>query len=132
KEQRVEVTCHGTGTVHADSTLFRRAVSNLLSNALRYTLPGGEVTLSVREREDRSTGVVIRDTGAGIAPEDLPRIFDRFYRSAGSRAGYPEGTGLGLAIVKSIMDLHGGGCGITSEPDRGTAVTLAFPHMTPL
>ncbi|MHB8783477.1 MAG: heavy metal sensor histidine kinase [Desulfobacteria bacterium] len=132
KEQRVEVTCHGTGTVHADPTLFRRVVSNLLSNALRHTPPGGEVTLSVREREDRSAEVVIRDTGAGIAPEDLPRIFDRFYRSAGAKAGHPEGTGLGLAIVKSIMDLHGGGCGITSEPGRGTAVTLAFPHMTPL
>lgn len=128
REQRVEVTCRGTGTVQADPTLFRRAVSNLLSNALRHTPPGGEVTLSVGEREDRSTEVVIRDTGAGIVPEDLPRIFDRFYRSAGAKTGYPEGTGLGLAIVKSIMDLHGGGCGITSGPDRGTTVTLVFPR----
>ncbi|MCL5965907.1 MAG: heavy metal sensor histidine kinase [Deltaproteobacteria bacterium] len=128
REQRVEVTCHGTGTVHADPTLFRRAVSNILSNALRHTPPGGKVAISVREREDRSTEVVIRDTGAGIAPDDLPRIFDRFHRSAGSRADYPEGTGLGLAIVKSIMDLHGGGCRITSEPDQGTVVTLVFPR----
>jgi two-component system heavy metal sensor histidine kinase CusS len=126
-EQAVEVTCRGHGFVFGDANLFRRALSNLLANALQHTSTGGRVTITVLESEDQSVEVRVSDTGAGIGPEHLPRIFDRFYRADRARSRRPEGTGLGLAIVKSIMDLHGGSASIESEPGKGTTVTLRFP-----
>jgi two-component system heavy metal sensor histidine kinase CusS len=127
EEQGVEVACQGQAFLNADAMLFRRAVSNLLSNALRYTPRGGKITLSVQPSEDQSVEVRVSDTGSGIDPEHLPRIFDRFYRADRTRSPYPQGTGLGLAIVKSIMDLHRGTVTIQSEPARGTTVILRFP-----
>src|SRR5262249_40680544 len=81
EERDVEVICHGQALVHADLILFRRAISNLLSNALHYTPCGGTVTLSVTPAEDHTIIVRVSDTGVGIAPEHLPKIFDRFYRA---------------------------------------------------
>lgn len=127
EEQGVEVTCQGNALLNADSILFRRVVSNLLSNALQYTPRGGKITLSVNQIDDECVELSVSDTGSGIAPEHLPRIFDRFYRADRARSQYPQGTGLGLAIVKSIMDLHSGTVMIESEPDKGTTVTLKFP-----
>jgi two-component system heavy metal sensor histidine kinase CusS len=126
EEQGVTVTCEGYGTIYADSILLRRAVSNLLSNALQYTPRGGEVVLSAEPQEDRSVKIRVSDTGTGIAPEHLPRIFDRFYRADPSRSRYPQGMGLGLSIVRSIVDLHRGDVSIQSDPG-GTIVTLLFP-----
>jgi len=129
-EQGVEVICRGNGLLNADPILFRRALSNLLSNALQYTPRGGKIKISVTQSDDQSIEVSVSDTGSGIAPEDIPRVFDRFYRADRARSQYPQGMGLGLAIVKSIMDLHGGTVVVQSEPTKGTIVTLRFLRLT--
>lgn len=131
KEQGVEVICEGTSWLTGDPMLFRRAVSNLLANALRHTQAGDSVHLSLRSLDNRTVEVKVRDTGSGIAPEHLPKIFDRFYRADHSRSPAPGGTGLGLAIVQSIMRLHGGTASAQSVLGQGTTVTLKFPA-TPL
>jgi signal transduction histidine kinase len=99
-------------------------VSNLLENALRYTQAGGAVEITVFERGG-GAAVSVKDNGAGIGPEHLPRVFDRFYRADPSRS--TEGMGLGLALVKSIVEMHGGVAKIESKPGQGTTVTLEFP-----
>jgi len=127
EEQGVRIVCEGNAMVQADPILFRRAVSNLLSNALQYTPRGGTVTVSAKSTEDLGTEIRVEDTGSGIAPEHLPKIFDRFYRVDSARSKFPQGFGLGLSIVKSIMDLHGGAVDIRSQTSKGTLVTLKFP-----
>jgi len=127
QEQGVEIVCRGTGDVSADPALFRQAVSNLLSNALQYTPRGGRVTMSVAQPDHQWVEVAVSDTGSGIEPKHLPRIFDRFYRADESRSRYAHGSGLGLAIVKSIMSLHGGEAAIDSAVGKGTTVRLRFP-----
>jgi two-component system, OmpR family, heavy metal sensor histidine kinase CusS len=127
EEHEVEVICEGHAQVYADPILFRRAVSNLLSNGLQYTPGGGTVTLSVTQADDATIIVRVRDTGIGIAPTHLPKIFDRFYRVDPARSQSYPGMGLGLAIVKSIMTLHGGTVTVESVPHQGTTVTLRLP-----
>jgi two-component system heavy metal sensor histidine kinase CusS len=124
-EQNVAITCAGEGTVYADSMLFGRAVSNLVENALRFTPAGGTVVIDIAVRTAQSE-ISVADTGCGIAPEHLLRVFDRFYRVDPSRSSH--GTGLGLALVKSITDLHGGSVKLDSKVGRGTTVTLTFPN----
>ena len=126
-DEGVEVTCRGTASLLGDPVLFRRAVSNLLSNALKYTPRGGEIAVSVCQAEDGSVEVEVRDTGCGINEEDLPKIFDRFYRVSAMRQKDPHGSGLGLSIVKAVMDLHGGKVDIASQPGKGTSAQLSFP-----
>ena len=126
EEHEVEIRCEGHALVYADPILFRRAVSNLLSNALHYTPHGGTVTLSVTPADDHTITVRVGDTGVGIAPEHLPKIFDRFYRVDPARSQRYPGMGLGLAIVKSIMELHGGMVTAQSVPRQGTTITLQF------
>ncbi len=125
-DQGVQVLCEGNETVQADPTLFHRAVSNLLSNALHYTPRGGKIVFSIRHVPNGTIQVVCSDTGIGIAPEHLSRIFDRFYRIDSSRHGPAEGTGLGLSIVKSIMHLHGGDFTVTSVVGEGSSFSLIF------
>jgi two-component system, OmpR family, heavy metal sensor histidine kinase CusS len=127
EDNGITVICEGSALLKADQILFQRAVSNLVSNALQYTSRGGTVTISVREAVDRCVEVSVQDTGIGISSEDLPKIFDRFYRASSGRSRHPEGTGLGLPIVKSIMDLHGGTVYVQSESGKGTTATLRFP-----
>lgn len=126
RDEGVRVTSTGETALYADPLLFRRAVGNLLANALNHTPAGGEVVISVREGEDRSVDVAVSDTGCGIAPEHLPHVFDRFYRVPLQGKTDKQGSGLGLAIVRSIMELHGGSVEVKSQPDRGTTVTLRF------
>jgi two-component system heavy metal sensor histidine kinase CusS len=127
QEQGVEVRCEGVATVHADPLLFRRAVSNVLSNALQYTPRGGSIVMSVAASADEGTTVRVSDTGCGIEPEHLPKLFDRFYRIDRARSHAPHNLGLGLAIVKSIVELHHGVVTVQSEPGKGTTVSLQFP-----
>jgi len=123
-DHHVTINCSGDGQIYADPDLFERALGNLLDNALRFTPENGSIQIALSKR-DADFGVAVRDNGRGIAPEHLPRVFDRFYRADSSRGS--DGAGLGLALVKSIIDLHGGSAKIESEIGRGTTVTLLFP-----
>lgn len=128
--------------VNADRMLLRRALVNVVTNAIRHTPAWGRITLSALEH-DSGVDVVIADTGVGIPPASLPRVFDRYYRvrgatTPGARACEPqvnegvasggEGAGLGLPIVRGIMQLHGGDVHIESIPGSGTTVVLHFPR----
>lgn len=126
-EQEITLITGGAGTVLADSGLLRRALGNLIVNALRHTPSGGRIAVAAGETLDREVEIVVSDTGDGIAPVDLPYVFDRFYRADSARLRQGTGTGLGLAIVQSIMQVHGGTVSLDSELGRGTAVTLKFP-----
>ncbi|MBV8880636.1 MAG: heavy metal sensor histidine kinase [Planctomycetaceae bacterium] len=112
--------------ISADRSLFQRAAGNLIDNALTHTPKGGRILLRA-ERDDGRVRVEVSDTGPGIAPEHLPRVFDRLYRADRSRSASTGGSGLGLAIVKSIAELHGGKAEISSEVGKGTRVSLLLP-----
>ncbi|MEO8560902.1 MAG: ATP-binding protein [bacterium] len=111
--------------VLVDPTAFRQIVTNLVENAVRYTREGG-VTLRTRAA-DGGTWVEVSDTGIGIAPEHLPRIFERFYRVDAGRSREEGGTGLGLAIVRHLVDAHGGRVEATSAVGRGTTISVLIP-----
>jgi signal transduction histidine kinase len=98
----------------------------LIDNAIKHTPPGGSVTVHV-QRHGQSAQVTVADTGAGIAAEHLPRIFDRFYRADRARAREQGGTGLGLAIAKMLVDAHDGQLQLTSTLGVGTQVTVTLP-----
>jgi signal transduction histidine kinase len=105
-----------------------RAVSNLVSNAIAHTTPGGTVTLAATN-EDVAMRIEVSDTGIGISAQALPRVFDRFFRVDPSRSKSSGGAGLGLAIVQSILALHGGSAEITSQLGRRSRVTLRVPAL---
>jgi signal transduction histidine kinase len=107
--------------VEVDPLRVREVLINLLANALRHTSAGGKITVAA-EAGARMIVVSVRDTGSGIAPDDLPRIFDRFYKGATS-----HGSGLGLAIVRNLIVAHGGDVTATSEPGHGTTITFTLP-----
>lgn len=109
-----------------DRTLVQRAVGNLVENALAHTPKGGAITLR-GSRQNGQVLIEVADTGCGVAPEHLPRVFDRLYRADRSRTAATGGAGLGLAIVKSIAELHGGTAEIASEVGKGTQVRLRLP-----
>lgn len=126
-EAGVRLLAHGAGTLFADSALLRRALGNLVANALRYTHNNGQVTVESRQIQSHAVEITVSDTGDGIAAEDLPYVLDRFYRADSARSRRDTGTGIGLAIVRSIMQLHGGTVTIQSERHHGTVVRLKFP-----
>ena len=109
-----------------DAGLIKRAVSNLLSNAIRYAYPGTEVMVRI-QRQERAIALVVSNTGPELAPGALPRLFDRFYRGQSSREGSSENHGLGLAIVKAIAQMHGGEVLATSDRNlTSIGMTLAL------
>ncbi len=124
QEQGVEIECHGEGMVQAEPVLFRRALINLVTNALRFTPSGGHISVSLQRRDDASE-VAVADTGCGISSQNVPNVFNRFFRGDAPRTA--QGTGLGLSIVKSIMQIHDGTVSVQSELGRGTVITLTFP-----
>ena len=105
---------------------IRSALGNLVSNAVRYTPEGGEITLAWYER-DGETAFSVKDTGEGVAAEHIPRLTERFYRVDRSRSRETGGTGLGLAIVKHVLTRHGGHLDIQSTPGRGSTFSAIFP-----
>jgi two-component system phosphate regulon sensor histidine kinase PhoR len=116
----------GADSVLADADAIRQVLTNLLDNSLRYTPPGGRITC--RSRIDgNGIAISVADNGAGIVPEHLPRIFERFYRSDPSRSRDEGGTGLGLAIVKHLVEAHGGRVSAESSRGMGTIITCWFP-----
>lgn len=123
----VRIVCAGEGRVTADRLLVQRAVSNLLSNAIRHTPEGEEVRLWTVHDDNSTVTVNVSNPGLGIAHEHLDRVFDRFYRIDSVRGSAQEGAGLGLAIVRSIMMVHGGRVSVESVPNGVTTFTLHFP-----
>ena len=118
----------GPMTLAADHSRIRQLFMNLLTNAIKYTPKGGNVWIEASETGGQIT-VTVRDTGIGIAPGDLPLIFDRFWRAdaARSRTGERPGAGLGLAICQWIAEAHGGSIEAQSRPGRGTTFTVKLP-----
>jgi two-component system heavy metal sensor histidine kinase CusS len=126
-ERDIALSCEGQGSVLADTSLLRRALSNLVSNAIEYTPRGGRVSLLFRQEQDGGCTLSVTDSGIGVAPEHLPQLGNRFFRVDPSRSSAHSGSGLGLAMVRSIMSLHGGSLAIESARGQGTTATLRFP-----
>ena len=115
--------------VSVDAARIRQLILNLLTNAVKYTPAGGMVRVQLGAANGRIM-LSVADTGIGIAPGDLPHIFDRFWRadSARTRTGERPGAGLGLAICKWIAEAHGGQIDVVSRPGRGTTFTVILPR----
>ncbi len=114
-------------TVAGDCLRLRQMAANLLVNAIRYTPPGGSIVVRLFPCEDGGVSLVVEDTGIGIPTDDLPRIFDRFYRVDKARSRQEGGSGLGLSIVKWIVDAHQGTIAVTSVLGSGTTFTVVLP-----
>jgi two-component system heavy metal sensor histidine kinase CusS len=129
-EHSVRIILDGDAQVYADPSLFRQAVTNLLTNAIRHSKSGSVVSLFLSQLHGGAACIVVKDQGEGIDPEHIPYIFDRFYQADTSRSReVGQGTGLGLSIVKTVMTLHNGTVEIASVLKKGTTVTLTFPAM---
>ncbi len=115
--------------VRADIGLIERALENLIHNALRYTPESGSITVALAH-EAQAVTVRVTDTGCGIAEQELPYIFDRFYRADKQQRSRSEGAGLGLAITKKILELHGSTIEAHSTPHVGTTITFRLPTLT--
>ncbi|MBT9574840.1 MAG: two-component sensor histidine kinase, partial [Pseudomonas umsongensis] len=126
EEKEIRLSIVGHGTVSGDRLMLRRAISNLLSNALRYTPVGGTVTVAIEMQRDEVVQLAVENTGPSIPAEHLPRLFDRFYRADSSRQRTTEGSGLGLAITRSILAAHGGDITVSSTEGM-TKFTLSLP-----
>ncbi len=114
------------GSFRGDPDGLRQLVRNLVENAVRYTQSGGRVEVRL-QRSATGLRLEVEDTGIGIPQQELPRVFDEFYRAANARESSSEGTGLGLAIVKAVAEQHGGSVGIESTLGRGTLVVVDLP-----
>ncbi len=119
--------------IMCDRTKMQEVLTNLISNAVKYTPPGGKVTITTRELPDDREGCVrietmVADTGIGMSPEFLPHLFDSFSRERNTTDAGVIGSGLGMAIVKSLVELMGGTVAVESELGQGTCFTLTTPH----
>ncbi len=121
----IELAVDPDEKVYGDRERLKQVVINLVDNAVKYTDPGGAITVAARY-ERNAVRIDVRDTGAGIAEEHLPRIFERFYRVDRDRSREVGGTGLGLAIVKHIVEAHGGVMRVESEPGRGSTFSFTL------
>lgn len=127
KQIILSLVCDHDVTVEADRDLLQQALSNLISNAIAHTPRGGRIDVGVRPAGDGTT-IWVKDSGAGIAPENQAHVFERFYRG-NAKAESAERLGLGLHIVKGIIDLHGGRVTLTSAPGEGTCVSIYLPAL---
>ncbi len=110
--------------VDADHNRLRQVIANLVDNAVKYTPPGGTISLEAGQH-DGSVTIEVRDSGVGIPADDLPRVWDRLYRGDASRS--ERGLGLGLSLVRAIVEAHGGTVAVSSEPGKGATFTLVLP-----
>jgi signal transduction histidine kinase len=129
-ELGADIPAHVTSLIDADKALLEQALQNLVDNAIKYTKIGGVVRIRLFERNQRII-FEVRDNGIGIAPLDIPRLFERFYRGARRETRQQRGTGLGLAIVKSIADRHGGRVWVESRLGVGSQFFLEIPISQP-
>lgn len=118
---------YGFNTLYADEGRLIQVISNLLNNAFRHTEPGGSISVKAYNLSDGSTTFEVEDTGEGIPAEDLPNVFNRFYRVDSSRQTKEGESGLGLSIVKAIAEAHRGRVDVQSEVGVGTTFTITFP-----
>ena len=125
QERQVKIDLIGDGAIVGDRFMVQRAIANLLSNAIRHTLPGNTIRMEITESLPRGAQLHVSNPGKVISSEHLPRLFDRFYRADPARENSSESSGLGLAIVMSIMSLHGGNAAVFSEGNT-TRFTLQF------
>ncbi|MFH1814382.1 MAG: heavy metal sensor histidine kinase [Pseudomonadota bacterium] len=126
EEKSIELTFSGSAVASGDRLMLRRAVSNLLSNAIRHTHPNGQIALVLTPSDHGSIVLRMENSGDAIQASDLPRIFDRFYRVDASRQRFSDGAGLGLAITKAIVRAHGGEVAATSGNGR-TSFVVTLP-----
>jgi len=127
EDKRVTLSCDvpPKSQIVGDNRMIQRMLSNLLDNAIKYTPSGGKVSVWVSENDGKEVVVTIKDTGIGISPNDLPRIFDRFYRCDQSRSN--PGIGLGLSLARAIARAHGGDITVTSTLNQGSIFAITFP-----
>ena len=125
-EKRITVRTHCPDHLFAfvDADRMRQALANLLDNAIKYTAQGGEVEIKA-EQQGNQVVLSVRDSGCGISPEDLPKIWDRLYR--GDRSRSQKGLGLGLSLVKAIIHAHEGRVEAESEPGKGSTFRIYLP-----
>ena len=110
---------------YVDRDMWEKVVFNLVSNAFKFTLAGG---ITVRlSKDSRQVRLAVQDTGSGIPPEELPRLFERFHRVEGTKGRTHEGTGIGLALVQELVKIHGGTVSVESEVGRGSTFTVEIP-----
>lgn len=115
-----------TLTVAADAEQLEKVLLNLFSNAVKFTGTGGMVDVAVTAEDDHAV-LTVRDTGIGIAPDDLPHVFERFYQAESESTRRYDGTGIGLALAKEIVELHGGTIAVESTPGEGSTFTVRLP-----
>jgi heavy metal sensor kinase len=131
EEKRISLTSNGSEPVEveADPSRLKQVVVNLLDNAIKYTPEGGNVSISVMRRDDHAV-LEVADSGLGISADDLPHVFERFYRADKARSRQMGGTGLGLSIVRSICLAHGGQITVNSTEGRGSLFCVELPLAT--
>ena len=117
----------GLPRLHADPRRVKQILINLLTNAIKFTPASGQVVVEASVEEEGGIMLTVKDTGVGIASENISRILEPFEQGEETLTGKHDGTGLGLAVVKSLTELHGGTLKVKSEPGAGTTVTVAFP-----
>ena len=124
--RRFEETVSENLQVYADRKLLKQALRALIDNAIKYTSKNGTIRLAA-SGDDTGVKIRVTDTGIGIPENELPRIFDRFYRADEDRSRQKGGSGLGLSIVKWIVDVHGGNITVESKKGEGTSVSVRLP-----
>ena len=118
--------------VRGDAVRLQQVISNLIRNAIAYTPAGGTISVDVQPDHGDATWVLtVTDTGIGIEPDDLTRVFEAFYRTANSHQASVKGTGLGLSIARLIVNEHGGTISVDSTPGEGTTMTVRLPFGAP-
>jgi PAS domain S-box-containing protein len=122
---RYQVDCSLDELTYIDREMWEKIILNLLSNALKYTLEG-EITITLKQ-EGRAAVLTVRDTGVGVSPAELPRLFERFYRVQGTQGRSQEGSGIGLALVQELVKLHGGTVGVVSTVGQGSTFRVSVP-----
>lgn len=127
EEKGVDIELSGDAWVHGNRLMVQRAISNLLSNAIRHAPAGSQVDIDIKGGAE-GVALCVSNPGPGIEPQHLPHLFERFYRADGGRSRQEGGTGLGLAIVRSIMSLHNGSVAVDSAAEGPTRFHLRFPN----
>jgi len=131
KRQTISIDCQADiGTVNGDADKLTQVLINLIDNAIKYTPEGGEISIQARPVEN-TVKFAVADTGIGIPPREIPRIFERFYRVDRARSRAMGGTGLGLSIVKHIVEAHGGTVSVESEMGEGSRFVVSLPIRSP-